>query len=122
MLSVVDCFARAHDLWLVALAAGISILASMTAVELLHHARKAAGRLCAVWLGVAAVAGGSGIWATHFVAMLAYEPGLPTGYDVTLTALSLVYAVVLTGAGLTVALVPTVPRATVRPAPVRTTA
>jgi len=111
MLSVVDCFARAHDLWLVALAAGISILASMTAVELLHHARKAAGRLCAVWLGVAAVAGGSGIWATHFVAMLAYEPGLPTGYDVTLTALSLVYAVVLTGAGMTVALVPTVPRA-----------
>jgi hypothetical protein len=26
-----------------------------------------------VWLGVSAVASGVGIWATHFIAMLAYE-------------------------------------------------
>ena len=37
------------------------------------------------WFAVAAVAAGSGIWATHFLAMLAFEPGLPSGYGVGLT-------------------------------------
>ena len=33
---------------------------------------------------------GFGVWATHFVAMLAFSPGMPTAYDVPLTALSLI--------------------------------
>ncbi|WP_280525357.1 MHYT domain-containing protein, partial [Methylobacterium oxalidis] len=111
MLKVVGCIIGAHDLWLVALAAGICSLAAMTAVELLRHARKAAGRVRPLWLCVAAIAGGSGIWATHFVAMLAFEPGLPSGYDMDLTALSLVYAVVLTGIGLAVSLLAALPLA-----------
>ncbi|WP_336490903.1 bifunctional diguanylate cyclase/phosphodiesterase [Methylobacterium nigriterrae] len=104
MLKVVGCFVGAHDLWLVALAAAICALAAVTAVELLRHARKAAGALRTAWLCVAAAAGGSGIWATHFVAVLAFDPGLPSAYDLGLTSLSLVYAVVLTGCGLAVAL------------------
>jgi diguanylate cyclase (GGDEF)-like protein/PAS domain S-box-containing protein len=109
MLKVVGCFVNSHDLWLVALAAAICTLAAITAIELLHHARKATQQLRAVWLCIAAVACGSGIWATHFVAMLAFEPSLPSGYDVSLTTLSLVYAIVLTGIGLTVALVSIIP-------------
>ncbi|WP_310351636.1 EAL domain-containing protein [Methylobacterium sp. BE186] len=109
MLKVVGCFVGAHDLWLVALAAAICSLAAVTAIELLRHARKATLRLRAVWLGVAALAGGSGIWATHFIAMLAFEPGLPSGYEVGLTGLSLVYAVALTGIGLAVSLLAGLP-------------
>ncbi|AWN36211.1 EAL domain-containing protein [Methylobacterium radiodurans] len=109
MLKVVGCFVEAHDLWLVSLAAVICTLAAITCVELLRHASKARGRLHATWLCVAAVAGGSGIWATHFVAMLAFEPSVPNGYDLGLTALSLLYAVLLTGAGLTLAQVRPVP-------------
>jgi diguanylate cyclase len=30
------------------------------------------------------------VWATHFVAMLAFSPGVPTAYNIALTALSLV--------------------------------
>jgi hypothetical protein len=52
---------------------------------------------------VAATASGFGIWATHFIAMLAYSPGVPSGYNIALTLLSPVAAVSLTGAGLTVA-------------------
>jgi len=63
----------------------------------------------AAWLCVAAVAGGSGIWATHFIAMLAFEPGLPSAYHVGLTGLSLVYAIALTGLGLAVSLTRAVP-------------
>ncbi|GJE03350.1 EAL domain-containing protein [Methylobacterium isbiliense] len=109
MLKVIGCLVSEHDPWLVALAAAICTLSASTAIELLRHARKAVRSLRAVWLCVAAVAGGSGIWATHFVAMLAFEPHLPSGYASGLTTLSLVYAVVLTGIGLTVALVRTVP-------------
>lgn len=113
MLKVVGCFVDAHDLWLVTLAAAICALAAITAIELLRHARNATRHLRAIWLCVAAVAGGSGIWATHFVAMLAFEPSLPSGYNIGLTTLSLVYAIALTGLGLAIALVSVIPFAPV---------
>ncbi len=104
MMNVVGCFVGSHDPWLVGLAAVICGLASITTVELLRHAQHWDGRSRFLWLAVAATAGGSGIWATHFVAMLAFAPGLPGVYDVGLTAVSLVFAIVLTVAGLAVAL------------------
>jgi diguanylate cyclase (GGDEF)-like protein/PAS domain S-box-containing protein len=55
------------------------------------------------WLTVSALSTGFGVWATHFIAMLAFSPGIPTAYNITLTALSLVAAILLTGAGLAVA-------------------
>jgi diguanylate cyclase (GGDEF)-like protein/PAS domain S-box-containing protein len=50
--------------------------------------------------------GRGGLWhlGQHFIAMLAYDPGIGAGYDVTLTILSLLIAILLTGAGLTMAL------------------
>jgi NO-binding membrane sensor protein with MHYT domain len=45
------------------------------------------------------VATGSGIWATHFVAMLAFKTGLATAYDPILTLASLLIAVGVTAAG-----------------------
>lgn len=59
------------------------------------------------------MAGGFGIWATHFVAMLAFEPGLASGYHLGLTALSLVHAIVLTGTGLATAQLRSLPAAPV---------
>ncbi|WP_289016149.1 EAL domain-containing protein [uncultured Methylobacterium sp.] len=104
MLKLVDCLAVAHDPRLVALAVTVCALSSITAVELAGHARGMPQRARIAWLGVASCAGGSGIWATHFVAMLAFEPGVAAGYDTGLTALSLVIAIVMTGLGLGVAL------------------
>ncbi|MGC5778627.1 bifunctional diguanylate cyclase/phosphodiesterase [Methylobacterium sp. NFXW15] len=113
MLTVVGCFLGEHDLWLVALAAIICTLASAACMALLHHARRSPEAWQWIWIAVAAVAGGSGIWATHFIAMLAFEPGLPTGYAIRLTILSLAYAIALTGAGLAVALWRALPAAPV---------
>lgn len=46
---------------------------------------------------------GGGIWAMHFVAMLAFNmPGMEVGYDVELTILSLFVAILVTGAGFVV--------------------
>src|SRR3979411_1363284 len=106
MLKIYSCIAYAHDLKLVALAAAICVLASFAAINLLHHARKSSGYMQGLWLAVSAVSTGFGIWATHFVAMLAFTPGIPSGYNIVLTILSLVAAILLTGAGLAISLAP----------------
>lgn len=106
MLTIYNCIANAHDLKLVGLAAIICAIASVTAITLLRHARNADGGMRYLWLGVSAISTGFGIWATHFVAMLAFSPGIPSGYNIVLTAVSLVAAILLTGAGLAIALIP----------------
>ena len=109
MLKVYTCIATQHDLRLVALAAFVCALASFTAVNLLHHVGRSERAMRRIWLAVAAVATGFGIWATHFIAMLAFQPALPSGYNIALTIVSLVAAIALTGTGLTIGISPRVP-------------
>ncbi|MFQ4136346.1 MHYT domain-containing protein [Nodosilinea sp. PGN35] len=52
------------------------------------------------WLTGGALAMGTGIWATHFVAMLALELPMPVKYDALTTGLSLIYAVLAAGVAL----------------------
>src|ERR1700686_4370461 len=106
MFKIYNCIAYAHDLRLVGLAALVCVLASFAAINLLRHARKSRGHMRGVWLAVSAISTGFGIWATHFIAMLAFTPGIPSGYNIILTILSLVAAILLTGAGLAVSLTP----------------
>ncbi|MGH6644193.1 MAG: MHYT domain-containing protein, partial [Bradyrhizobium sp.] len=61
------------------------------------------------WLLGTAIVTGSGIWATHFVAMLAFRPNFPVVYDVLLTVDSVAVAIALTGIGFAVALWPSKP-------------
>jgi len=104
MLKVYNCIATAHDLRLVVLAAFICTLSSFAATRLLHHAIGSHNRMRMLWLGVAAIAIGFGIWATHFIAMLAFTPGVPSGYNIALTFTSLVAAILLTGIGFGIAI------------------
>ena len=97
MLTVYNCIVNEHDLRLVLLAATVCIFASYAAANLLRHARRAIHKQ--FWVGVVAVAFGCGIWATHFIAMLAFSPNLPNGYNATLTAASLLIAIAMTGLG-----------------------
>jgi diguanylate cyclase (GGDEF)-like protein len=103
MFRIMSCLAGAHDLRLVVLAGCVCFLASFVAINLFGRANAAKARARVGWIALAGAATGCGIWATHFIAMLAYEPGVPIAYDMTLTALSLVFAAVITGAGLSVA-------------------
>jgi len=104
MFRIYNCIAYAHDLRLVGLAALVCVLASFAAINLLRHARKSHGDMRGLWLAVSAISTGFGIWATHFIAMLAFTPGIPSGYNIVLTVLSLVAAILLTGAGLAISL------------------
>ncbi len=92
-----------HNSILVIMSVAIAILASYTALDLAARIRASSGWMRRVWLGTAAVAMGGGIWAMHFVAMLAFSmPGMEIGYDLTLTLLSLLTAIAVTGTGFTV--------------------
>jgi diguanylate cyclase (GGDEF)-like protein len=89
---------------LVALAAAVCALTSFTAINLLRHAQALTGRARHLWLAVTAITTGFGIWATHFIAMLAFSPGMTGGYHLPLTLLSLAAAIYITGFGLFIAL------------------
>jgi diguanylate cyclase (GGDEF)-like protein/PAS domain S-box-containing protein len=106
MFRVYACLTGEHDWRLVVLAGLVCLLASLVAVSLFHRACAARGRARSQrsWLLLAGAATGCGIWATHFIAMLAYEPPVRVTYDIGLTAASLTVAVAVTLAGLAVAL------------------
>jgi diguanylate cyclase (GGDEF)-like protein/PAS domain S-box-containing protein len=105
MFRVLTCLADEHDWGLVVLAGLICLLASASAISLYHRARATSARARAIWIATAGIATGCGIWATHFIAMLAYDPGVVIGYEITATVLSLVVAIAVTSLGLTVAVV-----------------
>ncbi|HEX8527409.1 bifunctional diguanylate cyclase/phosphodiesterase [Allosphingosinicella sp.] len=98
MLRVYSCVVGEHNLWLVLVAGLICALAAFTAFSIFEQARQSQRRR-PLWLGLAGFVSGTGIWATHFVAMLAYQPEIPIGYDLPLTLLSIAAAVLVTGAG-----------------------
>jgi diguanylate cyclase (GGDEF)-like protein/PAS domain S-box-containing protein len=99
MLRVYACLAVQHDHRLVLLAGTICAFACALALLIVQRSASVRGGDRRRWLILAALATGLGIWSTHFIAMLAYEPNLPTGYDIPLTLTSILAAVVVTGFG-----------------------
>jgi NO-binding membrane sensor protein with MHYT domain/methyl-accepting chemotaxis protein len=100
MRRVLTCLATEHDWRLVVVAGVVCFIASLCAISLFHRACASRGRARAAWVAIAGLAAGFGIWATHFIAMLAYDPGLGMAYHIGLTVLSLVMAVAVTCGGL----------------------
>ena len=100
MQTIISTLLDHHDLRLVALAALVCALSAFAGITLLHHAKRTGGPMQYAWLGIAAVSVGFGIWATHFVAMLSFPAGMPTGYDLPLTLVSLSIAIIIVGGGL----------------------
>ncbi|HEY0327559.1 MAG TPA: EAL domain-containing protein [Rhodopseudomonas sp.] len=104
MHQVYICLTAQHDLRLLALTATICLFVSTVSIGLFNHCRTVRGRGRLLWLGITAIAAGFGIWATHFIGMLAFDrSGLAT-YDVGATILSLLLAILITGVGLGVTL------------------
>ena len=104
MFTVLECITGEHNLWLVGLAATVCMIACFNAIDLFFRAWAAEGKAKFYWLLGTGLVAGSGIWATHFIAMLAYQSTLPVAYDIPLTALSVVISVVLCTLGAGIAL------------------
>lgn len=103
MYQVLFCLTDQHDWRLVALGGAVCLLASAAAISLFHRARAVSGSARLVWLVLDAVVAGCGIWATHFIAMLAYGPGTGGAYNIPVTILSLIFAISVTFVGLSIA-------------------
>jgi signal transduction histidine kinase len=88
-----------YDPRLVLLSIAVSIAASFTSLSIADRLQNSTGRARLAWLVAAAMSMGGGIWAMHFVAMLAFHMNAPVSYDVGLTLLSMAVAVAVTGIG-----------------------
>jgi len=103
MYRVLDCIRYEHDYRLVLLAVAICAATSWTAWYLYAMSATSCGLSRWAWILQTAVAAGSGIWATHFIAMLAFKSAIPTTYDSLLTLTSLLIAILVTGTGFCIA-------------------
>jgi diguanylate cyclase (GGDEF)-like protein/PAS domain S-box-containing protein len=103
MYRILACLETAHDWKLVILAALVCIVSSAVTILVLGRARTISGRGRLRWILIAGAAGGFGIWATHFIAMLAFDPGLPLSFDLSLTLISLLAAMAITAGGAEIA-------------------
>ena len=84
---------------LVALSILVAAFASYTALDLGGRVAATGGVAPRMWLVPAAIAMGGGIWSMHFIAMLAFNMPTPMSYDIGVTMLSLLVAILVTGAG-----------------------
>jgi NO-binding membrane sensor protein with MHYT domain/methyl-accepting chemotaxis protein len=100
MFQIYNCLTTQHDWRLVVVAGLVCLLASLVTVNLFHRAQMTEGRARLTWVVITGATSGCGIWTTHFIAMLAYEPGVAVGYDVQLTLISLLTAAMITSVGL----------------------
>ncbi|WP_431204587.1 MHYT domain-containing protein [Bradyrhizobium betae] len=91
MIAVYSCLTQQHDLKLVALAGLICLVSTSIGVDLLARGRRRSQSGFAKWvllLGASLVCS-TGIWATHFLSMLAYDIGLPIGFELFPTVVSI---------------------------------
>lgn len=93
MYRVVDCITQDHQLWLVIVAGIVCAIGSCLSVLLTRRYVTASGGHKSMRLAMTGLMAGATLWSTHFIAMLAYDPGFDHGYEPVKTALSLVIAV-----------------------------
>ena len=79
-----------YDPKLVVLSVGIAVFASLAALDVAVRARRAEHlRSRAAWIALGALAMGGGIWAMHFIGMLALQLPCGVSYDASLTLWSI---------------------------------
>ena len=103
MIKVLSCVCVGHDWRLVLLAAAVCAMSVATSVHLYAKLPPMRGPARTAWLAVTGLVFGAGIWDTHVVAMLAFQPALHMAYHAGVTAASLVVAVVFSMCGFAIA-------------------
>lgn len=91
-----------HDISLVVLSFVIAFMASLTALDTARRVSLSSGRQKKLWLLCGSTAMGVGIWAMHFIAMLAFELPIPIHYDVFLVSVSIIVAIAASLWGLSI--------------------
>ncbi len=93
LLGVIGCAVVDHDLRLIVLAAAVCVFSCHTSVLLLSRVASEGARTRPLWIAVAGLAFGAGMWTTHFIAMLAFHAGMPVAFNTEITLASLALAI-----------------------------
>ncbi|WP_303718262.1 ATP-binding protein [Brevundimonas naejangsanensis] len=101
MRTVINCLVYDHDWRLLPVAVFVCLFSLATAFVLIDRAQRVARRLRLPYMAAAPLVGGVGVWSTHFIAMQAYDAGVPARYDPGVTLLSLAVIILALGASLT---------------------
>lgn len=99
MQKIISCLVDEHDYRMLLVAVVVCLCGALTAFRLFSRMNGARGLVRGAWLLLTALVAGSTVWATHFLALLAYDPGLRTGFSPTGTMTSLMVAVLFMAAG-----------------------
>ncbi|NVL57508.1 diguanylate cyclase, partial [Pseudomonas syringae pv. actinidiae] len=106
---LVDC---SHNMFLVALAYGVACAACFATLDIADRVIHVdATRSRRVWKALGALCLAGGVWAMHFISMLAFQEPLKVSYDLTITLVSLLI-VLITALGAMKAL--TIPELTLK--------
>jgi len=89
-----------YDIPLVLVSIFVAIVASYSALSLAGRVTEAKGRARYAWTVGGAIAMGSGIWAMHFVGMLAFSLPIPIAFDTPITVVSLLLPIAASGLAL----------------------
>jgi two-component system sensor histidine kinase/response regulator len=96
-------YAGVYDPWLVATSVVMAILAAYVALSISDRIVAAGtGRARWAWTGAGAIVMGGGIWAMHFVGMLAFSLPCGVGYSSIGTILSIIPGILASGVALSV--------------------
>lgn len=95
-----------YNPWLVLLSFAIASLAALSALDLAGRMRATRGAARYAWMGGGALAMGTGIWSMHFIGMLAMEMAGHMRYDLILTLVSMLAAVLTSELALLLACAP----------------
>ena len=90
--------AATYNYWLVLISVVIATVDSYVSFSVLGRLARSYGAEAVGWIVLAALAMGAGVWAMHFVGMLALDIGTPFGFELWTTLLSVVPIVLAAGA------------------------
>ncbi|MDO6414251.1 EAL domain-containing protein [Sphingomonas sp. BIUV-7] len=93
-----------HDGRLVSLAGIVCAVGTYASFAIAHHAARATGRRRTAWGLVSVMSSGCTAWATHFIVLLAFRPGMPAAFEPVLTAISLGLAITGIGTGVCISI------------------
>lgn len=104
VLSVIKCMRDMHDVRLMVVAGLVCAVGIYASFAIGNHAARANGSAQSRWGIVSIVASASTAWATHFIVLLAFKPGMPAAFEPVLTAISLTCAIFGLGAGVLISI------------------
>ncbi|GAA0269728.1 putative signaling protein [Methylorubrum aminovorans] len=100
MQSILTCVTQAHDPRLMLVAGFICVAGIYASFAVANQAGRSEGAARRNWAGISIVAAGCTAWATHMIALLAFDPGMAAGFEPIMTTLSLLAGIGGIGLGM----------------------